>query len=555
MVRSRLAAGLQGLYHWAWHPTERARSRKDILLKQLLTLQCLLVPYYLLVGLLEGNSQIAVASAAVLAGSVGLLALTNRGYGHLARPGFILLVFCAVYVTRLQDPRPLDRTDAALQVLVFEVALLPAVLLGNRFLQLALPTLIVVALVFLGDLIAVFGHAQMPVPSPLIVYSMWAACGLYATAILGFYNTLIYQSEQQITALLTDAQARNHDLENANEELRTLQQEIVRLEKLQIVERFVANVSHRLNSPLAALKAANARFSETALGYLQRLLVGPEMADPRDRQLIATYLQHLFQGQVVHETFLPYRKRKALLATLTTQLSPYATPERPAEQLAEAFLALGLHHLATLPQLYTHPDTLARLHLLEAPRQLHSLLSVHRSTIRALQLLSQNLRAYSRLNQYETPRWVELQPFVAALVADFRLQVPGLQVGLSGALPPSTGLTIRPTDLQSILLNLLVNAADAQDGQGEASLLLFHDPRYLYIEVSDPGPGLDPTVEAQLFQPFVTTKSLAEGLGMGLYVSRSLAESYGGTLTFHRDAATTRFTLSLPTELAPPAAA
>ena len=69
--------------------------------------------------------------------------------------------------------------------------------------------------------------------------------------------------------------------------------------------------------------------------------------------------------------------------------------------------------------------------------------------------------------------------------------------------------------------------------------------REVSVEVSDSGPGLPAEIAANLFEPFVTNK--AEGMGIGLSVSRQIAERHGGTLVATARAPQgTCFTLVLP---------
>jgi signal transduction histidine kinase len=66
------------------------------------------------------------------------------------------------------------------------------------------------------------------------------------------------------------------------------------------------------------------------------------------------------------------------------------------------------------------------------------------------------------------------------------------------------------------------------------------------VEVSDSGHGIDPHSLEHIFEPFYSTK--AEGLGMGLAISRSIVESHGGELTAiadNGDGATFRFSVPL----------
>ncbi|HJV71893.1 sensor histidine kinase [Ideonella sp.] len=85
-------------------------------------------------------------------------------------------------------------------------------------------------------------------------------------------------------------------------------------------------------------------------------------------------------------------------------------------------------------------------------------------------------------------------------------------------------------ELQQVLVNLLVNAIQAMPEGGELTLATrdWPDARGVDITVADSGAGLPDELLAQLFQPFVTRKP--DGTGLGLWISQSLVERYGGEI-------------------------
>jgi signal transduction histidine kinase len=83
--------------------------------------------------------------------------------------------------------------------------------------------------------------------------------------------------------------------------------------------------------------------------------------------------------------------------------------------------------------------------------------------------------------------------------------------------------------LVQVLLNLLMNAADAIDGEGRI-VVEVEDDDLVTIRVSDTGPGIAPEVAERLFEPFVTTKPSGQGTGLGLAVCHSIIERAGGTI-------------------------
>ena len=88
---------------------------------------------------------------------------------------------------------------------------------------------------------------------------------------------------------------------------------------------------------------------------------------------------------------------------------------------------------------------------------------------------------------------------------------------------------INRNELQQVLVNLLVNALHAMADGGTLTIATrdLGDDR-VGIEVADTGPGLEPALIDELFKPFVTRKK--DGTGLGLWISRSIVERYGGDL-------------------------
>jgi len=85
--------------------------------------------------------------------------------------------------------------------------------------------------------------------------------------------------------------------------------------------------------------------------------------------------------------------------------------------------------------------------------------------------------------------------------------------------------------IQQVLLNLIRNAIEAMENEPIRELVIATSPaqdRMAEIRVSDTGPGIAPEISAQLFQPFVTTKS--HGMGVGLSISRTIIEAHGGSI-------------------------
>ena len=105
---------------------------------------------------------------------------------------------------------------------------------------------------------------------------------------------------------------------------------------------------------------------------------------------------------------------------------------------------------------------------------------------------------------------------------------------------------INRTELQQVLINLMVNAIHAMPRGGVLGIRATQDGRGTRMIVSDTGTGMPPDVRARVFDPFFTTKQ-GGGTGLGLSITRQILERYGGRIDVSStEGEGTQFTLWLP---------
>ena len=155
--------------------------------------------------------------------------------------------------------------------------------------------------------------------------------------------------------------------------------------------------------------------------------------------------------------------------------------------------------------------------------------------------LGRFMAAYSRLARLPSPKLAPVD------VRDWISRVAKLETRVKLRLEEGPDVVISgdADQLEQLLINLVHNAADAvQENGGAASIGWSRQDSYLNVWVADEGPGI--SNPANLFVPFFTTKQ--GGTGIGLVLSRQIAEAHGGTLTLEnrRDAKGCEARLRLP---------
>jgi PAS domain S-box-containing protein len=120
----------------------------------------------------------------------------------------------------------------------------------------------------------------------------------------------------------------------------------------------------------------------------------------------------------------------------------------------------------------------------------------------------------------------------------------GDHVRIRFAMPPGLWNTlVDPNQLENVLLNLVINARDAMDGQGSVAIALANADvaadsalanggiapgEYVSVAVADSGAGMPPEVMERAFEPFFTTKPEGKGTGLGLSMAHGFVKQSGG---------------------------
>lgn len=84
--------------------------------------------------------------------------------------------------------------------------------------------------------------------------------------------------------------------------------------------------------------------------------------------------------------------------------------------------------------------------------------------------------------------------------------------------------------LNQVFMNLLVNAAQSIENQGEVTIKTWNDDKHIYVSISDTGRGIAAEHMPKLFEPFFTTKEVGKGMGLGLTLTYDIVKKHQGEI-------------------------
>ncbi len=160
----------------------------------------------------------------------------------------------------------------------------------------------------------------------------------------------------------------------------------------------------------------------------------------------------------------------------------------------------------------------------------------HRSTVplvlAQVERMEQIISDFTRLasNRPAPKEKVDLAARAQEAVGHFRRNAEWARSGVDVDVDAVAGVELQgsPRLLEQLVLNLLNNAKDALGGRGKVKLVVTREGGAPVLYVADWGPGISAEMREHLFEPYATTRQ--RGSGLGLAVSRRIAQEHGATL-------------------------
>lgn len=272
--------------------------------------------------------------------------------------------------------------------------------------------------------------------------------------------------------------------------------------------------------------------------------IGPEMPICLTRSDMGLHLQGMWIAYTITAFFLVYfiNRIQDALATHQQTLARLEEEKMKSDKLAAlATMAAGAAHEFSTPLSTITIAAGEMINSLEKGLIDDDLLAdakLIKSEIQRCRLILRQLSADAGEHSGESFRLTSVAMLMEMIDKEFQVET-GKKVAFRIDNKDQALMVPIHTWVRSIK-GLLKNSYDA-DNSAEIRCHSYQDHDNLYIMVSDNGPGMDPDTFTKATDPFFTTKETGKGLGLGLFLAKTMTECFGGELKIdsNRDEGTT----------------
>jgi len=344
----------------------------------------------------------------------------------------------------------------------------------------------------------------------------------------------------EVAQLTRDLDREKQALERTIAQLEATQNRLVQQEKLATLGQLTSGIAHEINNPIASLSRSVDAIGPHLLALLRRPFepeLVPLVMDAFERGLDRTTLQTEVQRQRIDELAQRHPRLPRSLLRVLAQVEP---------EILERWLAtLNRCSVGSSGEI---------LERLMAGFEAGVLVRNARVAASRIGSIVTSLKSYSRQDRAQQEA-VDLREGIQDTLVLFGYILKKFTVVVD--LPPVPPVTCRPSELNQVWTNLILNACQAMGEVGTLWVMCgSKGTDGVWVRVQDTGPGVPQALRDKIFESHFTTKQAdalhASGLGLGLAIARNIVEKHHGRIEVHNaEDGGAVFTVTLPIDPPP----
>jgi predicted ATPase/signal transduction histidine kinase len=365
---------------------------------------------------------------------------------------------------------------------------------------------------------------------------------LSSQAAISIENARLYDHlEEYNRTLETKVEERTQELSQTLSHLKATQEELIQSEKMAALGQLIAGIAHEINTPLGAIRSSIENIADFLHKNLEQLpAFFQTLSKERQQDFFA-----LLQKSTQQSSLLSSKENRQFKRSLKRQIEEHNIEN--ADTIAETLIDIGVYDelepflpLLKDPESQTILDIAYKFATLQKSTQ-----TITTATTRAAKVVFA-LKTYAH---YDSTSEMVRANIIAGIETVLTLYQSQLKQGVEvsrnyeKSLP---SILCYPDQLNQVWTNLIHNALQAMDNQGNLKLEVRQQEEQILIGITDSGKGIPPEVMPRIFEPFFTTKPPGEGSGLGLDIVKKIIEKHEGTIEVESEPGKTTFTVFLP---------
>ncbi len=335
-----------------------------------------------------------------------------------------------------------------------------------------------------------------------------------------------------------EIEAQNSKLRTTLDDLKSTQEQLIQSEKVSALSQVVFNLLHELNSPLGVIKSGSELSQEEILLEIKNLPKFLEELEDKEYQVFEEFIAYIFKNQKHYSAV----DKKALTATLKKSLEEI---DRNKAEILDCLVNMECFRIdEQVAALLTAKNHIKMLEMAESIFfKYKNLENIKSSATRSISILN-SLKTYGSQNFESFTSSIDVIESIEEALVELESKL-NQRIVIKKKYWNKPVIKGNPARIQQIWINLISNAIQAMEYQGELEIEVKQDDHYAIIGIIDNGPGIPVELHSKIFEPFYTTKPLGEGRGIGLDIVNRALDRHGGTIEVDSVPGRTSFVVKL----------